>query len=274
MTTPRPVRKDIALTNKVVELTTQRYPNDFEVRRCESGVRRLLELPGPDTDAARCYVVLGLLRVIRSDGKGALDAIRNARRLKPADSGTVINLLAALQNLGEIREAGSLADEWRNRATGDPHLLSALCTAYKSAYRAEDSLQILAELSALKPASRSADSALLQKALARSIEARAIEGYSRQDMQDRLRFAIDVMREEGLAYLLRHCHWILQDGSSAHTFFVDASLERCAALDWLIIDRVVERFERAGGEVMSFRCLPVDAYFDMCGHAAENEVAL
>lgn len=263
MTTAQRLREDISAANKIVALIAERFPNEFAVRRCEVDVRRLIEQRAADVDLSMCFASLAMLHMIKREPDQALEAARNAAHLHPEDRATVTNLLNTLMNLGDLQGAGELIGRWEGRAQGNFSLLATIISCEVGRFREETALPLWREACAMLQHDDPRRSEFSEESMVRAIKRRTAAGYSAEDMEARLVAAIDVVREgEGLGPL-RTSHQSLHDGSSIHTLFVDAPLERCVELDWQIVDHLIENFDRTGDEVLTVRCYPLDAYFDL-----------
>ncbi|TWG79631.1 hypothetical protein L602_000600000310 [Cupriavidus gilardii J11] len=183
--------------------------------------------------------------------------------LVPQESLLKVNLLTTLLNLADIDAATALADRSIELAKGNVRLLTAIASTYVTAFRAEDAVRVIEEASKVAEHVPGYSGALGTKALKAACALRALHGYGDAELRELFKTAVTVLREFDGVGPLRYTNVTSDEGSVMHHFHVMQTAEVCAELDWRIADRLVENFERAGEEVLTFSCLPLGAYFDL-----------
>lgn len=262
-----PQTREMNYANRLIDMMTQRLPDDFEVRRIEASLNRLRQQPG--SDLATCFHAISLARVLRMDRDGALDAARNAVHMNPVSPALHINLISTFLHLAEIDAAAKVADRCRGRFRGDLQVLTAMLLAYVYAFRFEDALAVCQEGSGRRDHAPRFNACAFDTSVVENLmRLRDEHGYTEATLQEVFNVAVGVLVDAG-AGPLRFSRAIMPDGSVMHHFHVDRSVKECAALDWAIADRLVERFDKTGSELMSLCCLPVTTYHDLQPGAAK-----
>ncbi|NYH99603.1 hypothetical protein [Cupriavidus plantarum] len=261
MLTLNPQTQEVDFANRLIDMMMQRRPDELELRRVEAGLHRLLRRR--TGDAATCYHAISLARILHGDRAGALDAARNAMHANPVSPALLVNLISTFLDLGKLDDAALVADRYRNSFKGDRSVLTAMLLAYAYAFRLEDALEVCRECDVLRdhaPGFHACSAASV--AVGDLMRLRDEHGYTGDTLKGIFNAAVDVLIEAG-ASPLRFSRAVVPDGSVMHHFHVDRSLEQCAALDCAIAERLGERFERTGLELMSLTCLPLSTYHDL-----------
>lgn len=252
---------DATLFNKVVELMSQQQPDELELKRCEAGIDRCIAGVMPPADMSRCYTARAMARLIRKDGRGALEAARNAAMLRPSQHDTIIQLLTVLRSVGAAEDAGRLADKWRPSSKGDVDLLCAIGEAYLDQYRDEDALAVLQEVTRLSAGRKTELGSFDEDAIEQRIALKHEEGATCEQLAQEVGFVIDFISQHSGILPLRTLQRPVIDGMSMHWLFIDASWERCREIERLAGHHYVRRFDRVGVTVSAVIPSPLDDYF-------------
>lgn len=256
---------------ELVHLIDQPHPDELQLKRCEYGIERCIQGVQPPADLARCFTARAMVRLIRRDAPGALAAAHNAALLRPTRPEVIARLLMLLRSVGAYAAAGELADRLTTSATSTTSTTSTTSAVASVSCAREIVLTCLAQfrdgdaLHVLRALGRRGrllvDRDIDAIAIARRMALRQEAGYTPDDLARLLRGALDVIRNEAGLWPLRCHQQALDDGSCLHWLYLDASVERCAHIDTLILERLIAQFPRVGAEVMSICCLPLEAYF-------------
>lgn len=268
MPAPQPIAAEFDFSNRLVDLMASTSPNEFELRRIESGIERLIERG--QSDMATCYSALAMARTLRRDTDGALAAARNSAWLRPDDGLLQVNLLTTFLNLADIQSASALADRAFANARGNVRLLSAIASTYCCSFRFADAIRVAKEAGEAAEHVPGYENQFGTAALESFVRAREAAGYQEDELRELFLATVRVLREFDGIGPLRYTNIVTDDGPVVHYFHMAQSAEHCAELDWLIADRLAENFERSGVEVLSLSCLPFGAYFEMNRLAEEG----
>lgn len=173
------------------------------------------------------------------------------------------NLITTFLDLADLDSACAVADHCSVLYCGDVRLLSSVFQAYAFAFRLEDAMAVAREgLKLMKHVPGVREDAFDTRPFEQLMLLRDEHGYTNAALKQIFEAAVAVLLEAG-AGPLRFSRMPLPDGSFTHFFHIHRSIEECARLDWLIAERLVERFDRNGSEFMILSCLPMRTYHEL-----------
>ena len=194
-------------------------------------------------DYATCQMGLALLHFGLGDHDEARRQTINAMKTGSAEEHIVSNAMVLLCNAGELNLAHDTAKDAAGRFAGNPLILRQAANVLldtldfrASAERFENLLQMVGDEGQRQSFSEKRDQML---SLARHAEEL---GFSAGSLRDRAQCAVDALRAQNFKTF-----WVNLRGTKANSvaleFHVDADVETCAELNFVVADALVNQFE-------------------------------
>ncbi|UXC37322.1 hypothetical protein [Cupriavidus gilardii] len=269
MTTPAPLPKEAEIYNRVVHLLSEGGENEFELHKLRVELQRLRN--GNSGDMALVYASLGFLNHLAGDVPGMRECFQNSVRLNPGIVHVRTNMCFSYGNVGDFETAAREADILCRMAPDTIAALEAAIMAYETNFqfdKAFDAIEMLERVSVNNPSRR--NSFVSPVLVRRTVELLGKHGYTEQDLRDRVGLAVDTLRDlDGVGPVRTGCRF-QEDGSLRVQLSIKGTMAECAEVDFVIAERLAERFERMAAEVLSIEAMPLSVYYER--EAAEASV--
>lgn len=229
--------------------------NDFALRLRESELAKLMASKA--VEPAYYHLVKAMIHSIRGETSDAISSAKSAMALAPSDDLVVANAIHLLSDAGEIMLAIEILTDTAHRFEGN---ITTLRNAASLAYGLlQFSLltSLMGKISLIS--ANHAPEASARFRYHRLAESRARElQLSDRDYADRLQTATAAIREAG--FQVRRISTLTgDDGCMFVHLHVDGSYSQTAALDFVIADALVEKYDDTGDQMVTFQCLPTSA---------------
>jgi hypothetical protein len=258
---PKPV--SVQWLRELIDMAITARSSEFLVRHIERDAQLLLTRS--EERPEMCWLVLGFTAFLQGEPEECVRCVKAAYQLARHDS-TVLNNAASLMcNIGEPALAVGYARELVALRCCDPlHIINA-ARVLQTALLFEEAADILRS-GPLRKALDERDSLL-----GHIDEIATVFRLANVDVELRmalLESSIDAIRAEGCV-IMRADPVHYPDHTLRYEFFIDESAARAADVSFAIAEALVQRFDDAYPELITFACRPLTSYVAGAGFIEE-----
>lgn len=221
------------------------------VKRIEREAWALLDKGASQPEIS--WLILGFTAFFQGKAADCVRYIEAAAKITPYDLTVLGNAGSVLAAAGEPRRAATYARRQAGMSEGDGAQLLYSGFTLRKALFFEEAAQIM------RTHSGSADSENFRAANQRLADAANTRGISPDLRLSLLETAIEAVRAQGSA--IKHVG-ISQypDDTLRYVFYIDQTASQCASVNFLIAEALIEKFEDAHPEFVTFACRPTSSY--------------
>lgn len=261
MTAPVPKLEVEELLNETVAHLRRR--TDYSPFEYQKLLRRIDALFQKGTRRPElAYITLSIVEAQMGKRDEAKASLYRALDLAPKDAILLSNGIAALADLGDLRESMTLLNRLVEKHPDDvellPNYISQAC--FFMQYRfAGQLLERLEKLSVNIDPKPFADRRVSLLGAIENIDA---SGFSDEDLLQRVETAIDAVRHQGHV-VRRTTIQTLHSGEIVYNLMIDADYEECARQTFAVSDALAEQYQDAGERILSVVVRPLSDYFEI-----------
>jgi hypothetical protein len=177
------------------------------------------------------------------------------------EAGMLQNASQAFLHIGSIQKANDVAAALVERYPDSKSALTASARTFQLTLRFSEALEQIRRYDLLAVNEKPEFGERERKMLTSSVDLLEGRVLTEEDLSLRLSEAVTAVRSAG-SNVCRVGRLVLNDGSFVSHLFVDASAPRCAELNFVIIDALIDKFDDLGSDIFSIACRPFDDYWD------------
>ncbi|BBU28762.1 hypothetical protein BTHE68_24960 [Burkholderia sp. THE68] len=259
MNLPKPASLD--WLDQLIELVVTAQNNDLLVKRIERDTRALLEKRAERPEM--CWLLLAFTAFLQGERDECIRCAEAACALANHETMILGNVSSLFGNMGDARRAASYADRLAAVSSGNPRFAIHAARVLCAALHLEAAAQIM-HSRGVRHALDEHDSILGEDEFLRDID-NAVDLFQTAGVDADLRVAllesaVLAVRSKGCA--IRQVMPILypEDDTMRYELYAQAPARRCAELSFAIAEALVEKFDDAYPELITFSCRPLTSY--------------
>lgn len=173
----------------------------------------------------------------------------------------LVNASQALLHVGSIQSANNVACTLFEKYPDSKSALSTAIRTFQLTLKFSEALELISRHDRLAVNEKSEFGDRERRMLTSSVG--LLEDYplTEHDLSLRLSEAVASVRAEGFN-VCRLGRLVLHDGSFVSHLFIDADASKCAELNFVVIDALIDMFDDVGADVFSIACRPLSDYWD------------
>lgn len=172
-----------------------------------------------------------------------------------------VNASQALLHVGSIQSANDIACALSEKYPDSKSALSTSIRTYQLTLKFSEALELISRYDRLAVNEKSEFGDRERRMLTSSVGLLEDYSLSEHDLSLRLSEAVTAVRAEGFN-VCRLGRLVLHDGSFVSHLFIDADVSKCAELNFVVIDALIDKFDDVGSGVFSIACRPFSDYWD------------
>jgi hypothetical protein len=178
-----------------------------------------------------------------------------------ASAGMLGNACQCLVNVGSLLKANAAAEAMVQQFPDVKRALHFAIKTYQLSLQFSKTIELISRYDLLAVNEVSEFSEKDRRMLSSSVDLMKINSFTDHDFSERLVQSVSAVRGEGFN-VCRMGRLVLDDGSFVSHLYVDAEPSKCAELNFVLIDALIENFDDPGTSVFSITCRPFSDYRD------------